>query len=182
MSDGCCRPTHTFESGAYNATQVRLYGLETPPLSGKNVDPDLENFFSGFRTDGSKVSPAYQGLVVKLNGNGSIVIINDGANVSSGIIYAYAYEGHCYDLPKPKIMYLPVPASPLPDDDCQFGCKSSEGYKVWIVDKLSQCVEIEANRGTIEELVLEANLPGKRSPSTYRATAMVAHRSGKLME
>lgn len=182
MSDDCCRPTHTFEDGAYNATQVRLYGLEAPPLLGNNANPDLKSFFNGLKTDASTDLSGYQGLVMKLDEGGSIFIVTDGTSVSSGIIYAYAYEGHCYDLPKPKIMFLPVVATTLPPDDCKFDRKTPAGYKVWIVDKLSKCVEVEANRGTIDELVLEANLPGKRSPSTYRATAMVAHRSGRLME
>lgn len=53
---------------------------------------------------------------------------------------------------------------------------------VWIVDKLDRCVEFEMNAGFIEQLVLEANLPGKRSPSSYRATMAMAHRGGRLNE
>ena len=30
-----------------------------------------------------------------------------GTSSSWGVIYGYAYEGHCYDLPKPKLMLLP---------------------------------------------------------------------------
>ena len=30
MNTSYHRPTHTFEKGAYNATQVRLYGLKAP--------------------------------------------------------------------------------------------------------------------------------------------------------
>ncbi len=56
------------------------------------------------------------------------------------------------------------------------------GYKVWIIDKLDECVEIDVNRGFAEQLVLEANMPGRRSPSTYRATMAVSHRNGRLME
>lgn len=38
------------------------------------------------------------------------------------------------------------------------------------------------SEGDIEKLVLEANQPGKRSPTTYRAAMQVAHRSGRLTE
>ena len=33
-----------------------------------------------------------------------------------------------------------------------------------------------------EQIVLEANLPGKRSPKSYSATMQLAHRSGRLTE
>jgi hypothetical protein len=56
------------------------------------------------------------------------------------------------------------------------------GYRVWVVDKLNQCVEIEVNQGFVEQLVLEANLPGKRSPNAYRAAMALAHRGGRLNE
>lgn len=179
MSEEYCRPTHTFENGAYNATQVRLYGLQVPPLHiGAS---EIRDFLAGFKADAS-VFKGYQGLAMNLGTGGSIFIINEFSKVSTGIIYGYAFEGHCYDIPKPKIMFLPVMPEKIPADDCRFDLKDSAGYKVWVVDKLSECVEIEASRGQIDELVLEANLPGKRSPSTYRATAQVAHRSGRLME
>ena len=60
--------------------------------------------------------------------------------------------------------------------------KGNEGYSVWLVDKLDQCVEIEISQGFIEQLVLDANLPGKRSPSMYAGRMMLSHRSGKMME
>lgn len=106
----------------------------------------------------------------------------DDRPLSIGIIYGYAYEGHCYDLPKPKIMLLPALPRSIPADDCGYKEKEAEGYRLWIVDKLDQCVEIEVNQGFVEQLVLEANLPGRRSPSTYRATMALNHRGGRLTE
>ena len=53
---------------------------------------------------------------------------------------------------------------------------------MWIVDKLDECVEFEMNQGFVEQLVLEANLPGKRAPSMYAGRMMLGHRSGRLSE
>lgn len=125
------------------------------------------------------------GLTMKLLGTVYLGAETRGANqLSSGIMFGYAYEGHTYDFPKPKIML--VPSLPLedriPKDDSGYQDKYDEGYRVWLVDKLDQCVEVEVNQGFIDEIVLEANLPGKRSPTMYGAKMALAHRSGRLTE
>ncbi len=102
--------------------------------------------------------------------------------LSSGVIFGYAYEGHCYDLPKPKIMLIPAFPEEIPDDDSGYYPKRNKDYRVWIVDKLDECIEIDINQGFVEQVVLEANLPGKRSPSMYAAKMNLAHRSGRLTE
>lgn len=102
--------------------------------------------------------------------------------LSSGIIFGYAYEGHCYDLPKPKIMLIPAFPEEIPDDDSGYYAKRNKDYRVWIVDKLDECIEIDVNQGFVEQVVLEANLPGKRSPSMYAAKMTMAHRGGRLTE
>ena len=96
------------------------------------------------------------------------------------MIYGYAYEGHSYDLPKPKLMLLPTDPEDLPVDDAGYTAKAGAGYKVWVVDKLDKCLEVEVNQGFVEQLVLEANLPGKRSPTMYASRFMMGHRGGKL--
>jgi hypothetical protein len=106
----------------------------------------------------------------------------DRGSLSSGVIFGYAYEGHCYDFPKPKIMLIPALPEVIPADDCAFDRKSAHDYRVWIVDKLDHCVEIEINQGFVEQIVLEANLPGKRSPTMYAGRMMLGHRGGRLTE
>lgn len=101
---------------------------------------------------------------------------------TAGVIVGYSFEGHCYDLPKPKIMLIPAPPSEIPDDDCGYDLKKGENYRVWIVDKLDECVELEMNQGFVEQLVLEANLPGRRSPTMYAGKMLMGHRSGRLSE
>ncbi len=126
------------------------------------------------------------GLVMKLFG--TVFLDSESRNeekeLSSGIMFGYAYEGHTYDFPKPKIMLVPsLPLSGrIPKDDSGYDKKYDEGYRVWLVDKLDQCVEVEVNQGFVDEIVLEANLPGKRSPTMYGAKMALAHRSGRLTE
>lgn len=106
-----------------------------------------------------------------------------GGKISCGVIVGYAYEGHTYDLPKPKIMILPVqPEAKIPEDDSGYDDKENEGYAVWLVDKLDECAEFEMTQGFIEQLVLDANLPGKRAPNMYVGRMMLGHRGGKLSE
>lgn len=107
-----------------------------------------------------------------------------GNKLSAGVMFGYAYEGHTYDFPKPKVML--VPSQPLksriPKDDSGYDTKFDEGYRVWLVDKLEQCIEVEINQGFVDEIVLEANTPGKRSPTAYRAMMTLSHRGGRLSE
>ncbi len=70
----------------------------------------------------------------------------------------------------------------IPKDDCGYDLKKDANYRVWIVDKLDECIELDMNQGFIEQIVLDANLPGKRSPSMYAAKMQMAHRSGRLSE
>lgn len=250
MSDEYHRPTLTFPSGAYNATQVRLYGIapQLKPIfpgdegasinqgsitfktltsgSGyydqnqatvKNIANSIGKYIAGLGKDDRKnVSTSdLVGLIsaevskfplpiplpipvglssqipIDMKEIGTVVIsvaslIKDPAKSSlpltCGIIVGYAYEGHTYDLPKPKIMLIPAVPQNIPNDDSGYNKKMSEGYLLWIVDKLDQCVEFEMNQGFIEQLVLEANLPGKRAPTSYAGRASLGHRSGKLGE
>jgi hypothetical protein len=181
MSSDCCHPTYTFEAGAYNATQVRLYGIPGGDLETALALFDLQPRGSEeMKTAGVELGA----LLIKVK-NGRAVMLTlsaPGEAMSAGVIFGYAYEGNCYDLPKPKVMLLPTNDGPIPPDDCGFDKKASADYRLWIVDKLDECIEIEISAGFIEQLVLEANMPGKRSPSTYRATMALAHRSGRLTD
>lgn len=140
------------------------------------------------RSGGSEGNHYQLGLV--MNQLGTVFLdsldseVKDPDKLSAGIMFGYAYEGHTYDFPKPKIML--VPSQPLskriPKDDSGYTDKFDEGYRVWLVDKLDQCIEVDVNRGFVDEIVLEANLPGKRSPTMYGAKMALAHRSGRLSE
>jgi hypothetical protein len=232
MSDDYNRPTLTFPGGAYNATQVRLYGIaatqglsfqghpstlndvQVLPPRGGNKDA-VEAFNEILKKNDKDVLTVVTGIAggwipwplpipirytnqlpVDTKDFGKVVIstavetsdVLKGDLLSVGIIVAYAYEGHTYDLPKPKIMLIKAAPSRIPLDDSGFDKKSGPnntpdyGYRLWIVDKLDECIELEVNQGFVEQLVLEANLPGKRAPTMYAGRAKLGHRSGRLTE
>ncbi len=245
MSDQYHRPTLTFPSGAYNASQVRLYGIAPKNKMGivyprKNKDLSSRTQFSDVkldvgirpandRDDESNKAKAIEVLTklghqedmndaevfeqivkdrsllaqdfpmvffsqvsIETKRLGAVALtasislnqaIESNRIISCGIIVGYAYEGQTYDLPRPKIMIIPtLPEARMPKDDSGYDVKESEGYAVWIVDKLDECVEFEMNQGFVEQLVLDANLPGKRAPNMYAGRMQLAHRSGRLSE
>ena len=195
MSTAYHKPTYSFEQGAYNATQVRLYGID-PQSVGESGGlarfpaDDVTIIFEDKSEDSKKESadvqlPIVSFMIIKTKMMGGIVLatfLDDKEDhpISAGVIFGYAYEGHCYDFPKPKIMLIRAAPQEIPADDCGFDAK--EEYRVWVVDKLDHCTEIELSQGFVEQIVLEANLPGKRSPRSYSATMQLAHRSGRLTE
>ncbi|MDK1386923.1 hypothetical protein QN224_16050 [Sinorhizobium sp. 8-89] len=113
---------------------------------------------------------------------------------SVGVIYGYAYEGHCYKLPKPQIMILPVSPHKIvaakckcerEDEDeqehkhdcncgCECGYSAKLGYVVWSVDKLEQAVALDVRSDDLKTLVLDENMPGNRSPLAYAQSMALA--------
>ncbi len=215
MSDDFHRPTYTTKDphGAFNATQVRLYGIPGLPIPGKtntfepitgkykNHSIIIAKIFDDGNPDDPRILRFKKYLSKDPPDKSSYVFVNSIVNrfmlmlgaidinpkkrdeelLTCGIIFGYSYEGHAYDLPKPKVMLIPAdPEADIPDDDSNYKSKESEGYRVWIVDKLDKCVEIEVNQGFVEQIVLDANLPGKRSPTMYASRMMMGHRGGRL--
>lgn len=152
----------TYKSDDFD--RVRLYGLVLRAdengvnLGSVVITPSTETALKVIRTDGT------------------------GEELNAGLIVGYAFEGGCYDLPKPKIILTTAKPTEIPVDDCGYDAKNPADYRVWVVDKLDRCVEVEVTEGFVEQLVLEANLPGKRSPASYRSVMQVAHRGGRLAD
>ncbi|ASY63579.1 hypothetical protein SJ05684_c21380 [Sinorhizobium sojae CCBAU 05684] len=95
---------------------------------------------------------------------------------SIGVIYGYAYEGHCYKLPKPQIMYLPSEPRAILGSDCGCDCGyvPELGYAVWQFDKLERVVALDVRSDDLNTLVLDENMPGNRSPMAYAQTMALA--------
>ena len=199
--DGPKVTVSSFNEGASKSVNIRI-DLSEPEQAKQEIDRVIKVLETLKRDPGKPILPDIQsfwppgpipiptgatfqlGLTMKLLGTVLLGTETKGDKLSSGIMFGYAYEGHTYDFPKPKIML--VPSLPLvgriPNDDSGYQDKYDEGYRVWLVDKLDQCVEVEVSQGFIDELVLEANMPGKRSPTAYKAIMMLSHRGGKLTD
>ncbi|MEI2298284.1 hypothetical protein [Ensifer sp. MJa1] len=95
---------------------------------------------------------------------------------SIGVIYGYAYEGHCYKLPKPQIMCLPERPSKITKGDCGCDCgfDPKSGYAVWSIDKLERAISLDVRADSLKTLILDENLPGNRSPLAYAQTMALA--------
>ncbi|MGB3389844.1 MAG: hypothetical protein WBA88_17880 [Pseudaminobacter sp.] len=96
---------------------------------------------------------------------------------SIGVIYGYAYEGHCYRLPKPRIMVLPVEPCELVIGDC--GYDPELGYAVWRLDKLERVVALDVRTDSLKTLLLDENMPGNRSPLAYAQALNLAPHRGR---
>jgi len=89
--------------------------------------------------------------------------------------YAYAFEEHCYRLDTKRIFIV----SRAKAEDA-VGCGFEPPYKMWRLRSNEELLEITMNYGDVKKLILDANLPGRRSPSSYAITASLAHRDGRL--
>ncbi|TCS01606.1 hypothetical protein EV281_106351 [Rhizobium sp. BK418] len=156
----CCSDKPFIGTGnlPFNPSEVRLYGRKEHCPPGDAPDGTGETDVDGIRL---KVGDCY-------------ILIDAGKVdiVSIGVIYGYAYEGHCYKLPKPRIMYLPVEAEEIQGDDC--GYSSALGYSVWSLDKLERVIALDVRSDDIKTLILDENLPGNRSPLAYAQTQSLA--------
>ena len=92
------------------------------------------------------------------------------------LIQAYVFEGNVYKLPKSKLMILDKNAEEIPSPT---DVTAEQMPKCWRINKLERAVEVVVDTGLIEQLVLEANLPGKRSPNSYAANFQMANRSSR---
>ncbi|NEJ19655.1 hypothetical protein GR247_05655 [Rhizobium leguminosarum] len=100
-----------------------------------------------------------------------------GITGSTVLAYGYAFEGHCYRLDSTRIF---VVTGPNAESAVGCGFDSTLGYKMWRITASSQILEISTAFGDARTLILDAQLPGKRSPSSYAITLRMAHRNGRL--
>ena len=96
------------------------------------------------------------------------------------LIYGYAYQGHCYSLPEPVLLWSRAGSKPAVG--CGYESGGNFNYKMWTVEKLDKTVQVQMTNDTFEELLLRRNIAGARPPLSYRSSAMLAHRGGQLTE
>ena len=100
----------------------------------------------------------------------------DSNKVAIALVYGYAFEGHCYRLDRAKVMIFKYDGEEPAAEGCGFDSK----YRMWRIKSNSQVLELDTRVDTADTLLLEANLPGRRSPNTYNSEVMLAHRGGRL--
>jgi len=96
---------------------------------------------------------------------------------STVLAYGYAFDGHCYRLDSNRIF---VVTGPNAETAVGCGFDKPAGYKMWRITASEQILEISTAFGDARTLILDAQLPGKRSPSAYAITLRMAHRNGRL--
>lgn len=165
MTDDCVPAPSGFR---YVADEIILYGV------------DLNDAASVAHLDVGLVGTELQ---IKLDGG-----IITGSTV---LAYGYSFDGHCYRLDSNRIFVVTGPNAE-PAVGCGFDkipCttpststtpSTTPGYKMWRITASEQILEISTAFGDARTLILDAQLPGKRSPSSYAITLRMAHRNGRL--
>jgi hypothetical protein len=120
----------------------------------------------------------------------------DGARLAR--IYAFSFEGHYYDLPKPVIFLVhgegsdPEAVRPAnsragraPADADRTGVASSPGsfsedIRVWTYDKGDFSLRLDPDTGTLEQILLERCLGGGGWGGAYGGGAIGAHGGGAI--
>jgi len=143
----------------YEADALILYGVKLNERS----DYARLDVGEGYRTD-LRVQ-LYHGNDAKKAGEYSLILA-----------YGYAFEGHCYRFDSTRI-FLVTDDAPKEAVGCGF---DGLGYKMWRIRASTELLEIASNFGDARAIILDANLPGKRSPSSYAITLRMAHRDGRF--
>jgi hypothetical protein len=159
MSDDCCNVPAPAQWSTHFPDEIILYGVRL------NRGRNYASFYAGYG----------QELRVEMFGSAgeSFVVL----------AYGYAYEGHCYRFDKARVFVVRDPHEEDPIG-CGFDIERRLGqpavYRMWRIRAATQLLELTTNFDTARALILEANLPGRRAPSTYSITMQMAHRGGRL--
>jgi|AraplaMF_Col_mMF_1032025.scaffolds.fasta_scaffold00049_99 hypothetical protein len=154
----------------YSPSKITLYGIPMPALAA-NI--------------GSVTQVPTKPAMVNV-----IIPICDKVQFYSALIYAYAFQGHCYHLPEPTILVVQgalTPAVGFGFDQFQVPAGggppvNQTSYFMWVVEKLDRTMQLEMTSDTFEEIVLKRGLTGTKQPLSYATRFSVSHRGGKLME
>ncbi|MFP3543855.1 hypothetical protein SB748_10315 [Rhizobium sp. SIMBA_035] len=149
--------------------------IPAPPLAGSQYSANEIILYGVDLNDGKRIAHMDAGL----GGNADLQIKLDSKVGITGftvLTYGYAFEGHCYRLDTTRIFIITGPNAE-PAVGCGF---DGLGYKMWRITASTKLLEVSTALGDAQELILDAQLPGKRSPSSYAITLRMAHRGGRL--
>jgi hypothetical protein len=152
--------------GMYFSDMVILYGVKL------NTKTSFGEFDAGENGNAALQMQLYRSGDLQTDKQYSIVLG-----------YAYAFDGHCYRLDTKRI-FIVKGVTAEPAVGCGFELEAMPAakgeYNMWRIRSSEELLEISLNYGDVKKLILDANLPGKRSPSSYAITASLAHRDGRL--
>ena len=169
MSDDCCNVPAPARTSLYFPDEIILYGVML------NRQWNYANFYAGDLNE----------LHVEM-----VPISGPPVSTSSIVLaYGYAFEGHCYRFDRQRVFVTDAP------EEAPIGCgfdlepgptdpasppMPSQAYRMWRIRAETYLLEFSTSYDTARALVLDANLPGRRAPSTYSVTMQMAHRGGRL--
>lgn len=160
----------------YAPNEIILYGLRL------NFDP--ANSLAHILVGENPFPPQSFRLQLGMTRNGALMAPDEVVIAS---VIAYAFEGHCYRLDRPKVMAFVYELPDVPAEGCGFEPPDpvpaplpNSVYRMWRIRTKTQIIELDTRADLAETLILEANLPGKRSPNTYSLDMQLAHRGGRL--
>lgn len=101
--------------------------------------------------------------------------------------YGYAFEGHCYRFDKPRLVGFSTHGN-REKVDGPLGCgfdvpvpgNQDQWYQGWRLRSNQRIIEMGMSVGRVEDIILDANRPGRRPPNTYASDMQLAHRNGRL--
>jgi len=100
------------------------------------------------------------------------------------LAYGYGFEGHCYRLDTTRIFVVSGTKA-----ETAVGCgfdnepvseTVATAFQMWRIRASTELVEISTIFGDATALLLNPNLPGRKSPTSYAITQSMAHRDGRL--
>ncbi|CDM62953.1 MULTISPECIES: hypothetical protein [Rhizobium] len=154
--------------------ESNLRDLDNGVEAVKKLLGKYEELKSGYKNELIALSaPGGSELYVDVN----ILSPGDKAYIKTiGVIYGYAYEGHCYKLPKPQIMYLPAEPKTIVGGVCGCDCGYTPelGYAVWQIDMRRRIIALDIRSDDVKTLILDENMPGNRSPQAYSQSMSLA--------
>jgi hypothetical protein len=154
----------------YSPSKITLYGIPMATLAA-NI--------------GSVTQPMTRPAMVNVT-----IPICDKVQFYSALIYAYAFQGHCYHLPEPTILVVQgalTQAVGFGFEQIHYPPKGGSAinrtpYFMWVVEKLDRTLQLEMTSDTFEEIVLKRGLTGTKQPLSYATRVTISHRGGKLTE
>lgn len=155
-----------------------------PPLPGAYAPDEIVLY-------GGKLNQGNTGQIGFATASGSFVLqmellAGDGTalpqaqNPVMAVVYGYSYEGHCYRLDRPKLLAFTGIAD-QPARGCGFDAPDAPGeYRMWRIRRSTELFELGGVAGRAEDVILQANAPGRRSPASYAIHMQLAHRGGRF--